>query len=385
MSIILILCSQDLPYWNVDEMHEIILLYSCLSFVFVHWNSSCSHYLKHLFLWNFNTCQKFIDWWILLFIRILALVFFSEHLAIDPFSSASRAYLLNYIMQFFPQTALQAFLFSCLYYLNYIAEAQEGQDVSRFYNCNFANNFTSGSTYSQNLNLTLSSLASNASVTGFYNTTVGQNLDAVYGLVLCRCDLSKEDCQTCANTASKEITQLCSNQKEAFVGYEFCSLRYSDQRFFSTVATNPIFMYYNVNNATEPVLLNRQLGNLVRTLSSSAASSPLKFAIGSINYTDFVDIHSMLQCTRDLAENSCFSCLQDIIRLIPQCCNGKQGGRVISMSCNLRFEIYPFFSLSLPPPPSQAMSPPSTTTLLQPSPEGYTWFCKFECHLFQLI
>ncbi|ESR60713.1 hypothetical protein CICLE_v10014576mg [Citrus x clementina] len=272
-------------------------------------------------------------------------------------------------MQFFPQTALQAFLFSCLYYLNYIAEAQEGQDISRFYNCNFANNFTSGSTYSQNLNLTLSSLASNASVTGFYNTTVGQNLDAVYGLVLCRCDLSKEDCQTCANTASKEITQLCSNQKEAFVGYEFCSLRYSDQRFFSTVATNPIFMYYNVNNATEPVLLNRQLGNLVRTLSSSAASSPLKFAIGSINYTDFVDIHSMLQCTRDLAENSCFSCLQDIIRLIPQCCNGKQGGRVISMSCNLRFEIYPFFSLSLPPPPSQAMSPPSTTTLLQPSPE----------------
>ncbi|XP_024951312.1 cysteine-rich receptor-like protein kinase 44 isoform X2 [Citrus sinensis] len=240
-------------------------------------------------------------------------------------------------MQFFPQTALQAFLFSCLYYLNYIAEAQEGQDISRFYNCNFANNFTSGSTYSQNLNLTLSSLASNASVTGFYNTTVGQNLDAVYGLVLCRCDLSKEDCQTCANTASKEITQLCSNQKEAFVGYEFCSLRYSDQRFFSTVATNPIFMYYNVNNATEPVLLNRQLGNL---------------------------------CTRDLAENSCFSCLQDIIRLIPQCCNGKQGGRVISMSCNLRFEIYPFFSLSLPPPPSQAMSPPSTTTLLQPSPEG---------------
>lgn len=83
-------CSQDLPYWNVDEMHEIILLYSCLSFVFVHWNSSCSHYLKHLFLWNFNTCQKFIDWWILLFIRILALVFFSEHLAIDPFSSTSR-------------------------------------------------------------------------------------------------------------------------------------------------------------------------------------------------------------------------------------------------------------------------------------------------------
>ncbi|KAH9793021.1 cysteine-rich receptor-like protein kinase 26-related [Citrus sinensis] len=273
-------------------------------------------------------------------------------------------------MQFFPQTALQAFLFSCLYYLNYIAEAQEGQDVSRFYNCNFANNFTSGSTYSQNLNVTLSSLASNASVTGFYNTTVGQNLGAVYGLVLCRGDLSKEDCQTCANTASKEITQLCSNQKEAFVGYEFCSLRYSDQRFFSTVATNPIFMYYNVNNATEPVLLNRQLGNLVRTLSSSAASSPLKFAIGSTNYTDFVDIHSMLQCTRDLAENSCFSCLQDIIRLIPQCCNGKQGGRVISMSCNLRFEIYPFFSLSPPPPPSQAMSPPSTTTLLQPSPEG---------------
>lgn len=280
-------------------------------------------------------------------------------------------------MQIFPLTALQVFLFSCLYYLNYTAEAQEGQDVTRFYNCNFANNYTSGSAYSQNLNLTLGSLAANASVAGFYNTTVGvgQNLGAVYGLVQCRGDLSKEDCQTCANTASKEITQLCSNQKEAFIGYEFCSLRYSDQRFFSTVATIPIFMYYNVNDATEPVLLNRQLGNLVKTLSSSAASSPSKFATGSINYTDFVDIHAMLQCTRDLVENSCSSCLQDIIMLIPQCCNGKQGGRVISMSCNLRFEIYPFFLLLPPPPPSEVASPPYTTTLLQPSPEGNIWFC----------
>ncbi|KAK1582169.1 hypothetical protein Q3G72_012425 [Acer saccharum] len=119
-------------------------------------------------------------------------------------------------------------------------------------------------------------------------------------------------------------------------------------------------MLSNVNNVTDPVVFNRQLGNLLRNLSSNASSSTSKFSVGQTNFSDFQNINALVQCTRDLDGNSCSNCLQDIIRYIPQCCNGKQGGQVLSLSCNLRFEIYSFFLLSSPPPPS-LVQPNSTS------------------------
>ncbi|KAK2650407.1 hypothetical protein Ddye_017896 [Dipteronia dyeriana] len=260
-------------------------------------------------------------------------------------------------MQSLKLIATTLFFFACLFYA---FDPTESQNITYSY-CDTGNNYTSGSVFEQNLNFTLTSLASDASRTGFYTTAIGQNTNKVYGLVLCRGDISDQDCQACASTASIEIIKQCSsNNKEAAIGYENCLLRYSDWRFFSTVDSSPKFMAYNVNNVTDPVVFNRHLGNLLGTLSSNAASSTSKFSVGHTNFSDFQNINAMVQCTRDLAENSCSNCLLDIIRFIPRCCNGKQGGQVFSLSCNLRFEIYPFFLLSSPPPAS-LVQPNSTS------------------------
>ncbi|KAI9176325.1 hypothetical protein LWI28_001391 [Acer negundo] len=260
-------------------------------------------------------------------------------------------------MQSLKLVAPHLFFFACLFY---VFDPTESQNIIYSY-CDTGNNYTSGSVFEQNLNITLTSLASNASLTGFSTTVIGQNPNTVYGLVLCRGDVSEQDCQACASTASIEIIKQCSNNnKEAAIDYDNCLLRYSDWRFFSTVDSSLKLMLHNVNNVTEPVVFNRQLGNLLRTLSSNAASSTSKFSVGQTNFSDFQNINALVQCTRDLAGNSCSNCLQDIIRYIPQCCNGKQGGQVLSLSCNLRFEIYPFFLLSSPPPAS-LVQPNSTS------------------------
>ncbi|KAK3184322.1 hypothetical protein Dsin_031608 [Dipteronia sinensis] len=252
-------------------------------------------------------------------------------------------------MQSLKLTAIHLFFISCLFH---VFDPTESQNITYYY-CDTGSNYTSGSVFEQNLNLTLTSLASNASVTGFFTTEIGQNLNTVYGLVLCRGDISDQDCQSCASTASIEIIKQCSNNnKEAAIGYDNCLLRYSDWRFFYTVDSSPKLMAYNENNVTDPVVFKLRLGDLLRTLSSNAASSISKFSVGQTNFSDFQNINAMLQCTRDLAGNSCSNCLQDIIRYIPQFCNGKEGCRVFSLSCNLRFEIYPFFLLSSPPPAS---------------------------------
>ena len=197
----------------------------------------------------------------------------------------------------------------------------------------------------------------------------------VCGLVQCRSDVSEEDCQTCVDTAAKEISQFCPKNKEAMIGYNNCSLRYSDWRFFSTSSSSRIISFYNTGNANDPDHFNTQLANLFRILSSTAASNTSKFAVDSTSYSDFSDIYGMVQCTRDLPENSCSSCLQAIISFIPQCCNQKQGARIFTMSCNLRFKLYAFF-LTSPPPPLSTLEPnsiPGVTTNTTNSDGKFYW------------
>ncbi|KAK3222930.1 hypothetical protein Dsin_009955 [Dipteronia sinensis] len=53
-------------------------------------------------------------------------------------------------------------------------------------------------------------------------------------------------------------------------------------------------------------------------------------------------VYGMAQCTRDLSDGDCKTCLDGLIGDFPSCCDGKQGGRVVTGSCNIRYEIYPF-------------------------------------------
>uniref|UniRef100_A0A7N2MBU7 Cysteine-rich receptor-like protein kinase 10 n=1 Tax=Quercus lobata TaxID=97700 RepID=A0A7N2MBU7_QUELO len=214
-----------------------------------------------------------------------------------------------------------------------IAGLPKGPKLTQNYayvNCNTANNYTSGSVYEQNLNLTLTFLVANSSINGFYITSVGQNLDAVYGLIQCIGDLSNKDCQTCAYTAATEIRSNCYNEKEAAI--------------------------VNVNDATDMLLFKQKLEPLPQNISSDAAASPSKFANGVIGYTVYVNIYAMAQCTRDLLDNRCLICLQGLISYIPKCCDKKVGSRIYTPSCNLRFEIYSFFLSPLPPPPPEVSS-----------------------------
>ncbi|KAG7626143.1 Gnk2-homologous domain [Arabidopsis thaliana x Arabidopsis arenosa] len=57
-------------------------------------------------------------------------------------------------------------------------------------------------------------------------------------------------------------------------------------------------------------------------------------------------LYAMVQCTQDLSIKNCSVCLNWILGKLPKCCNGKQGGRFLSTSCNFRYELYPFVKLT---------------------------------------
>ncbi|XP_031499974.2 cysteine-rich receptor-like protein kinase 10 [Nymphaea colorata] len=235
--------------------------------------------------------------------------------------------------------------------------------------CPTTSNYTANSTFQRNLNTLFLSLSSNASINGFTTATAGETPDEVYGLVLCRGDVSAADCANCTSDATTQILQRCPSSKSSIIWFDNCFLRYSDQSFFGTVNTGFRYYMWNQNNVSDPTLFNSQLGNLMANLSSTATtdSSGRLFAAGETKFNDFQKIYGLVQCTRDLSSDGCSGCLSEGIGAIPACCNGKQGGRVLMPTCNIRYEVYPFFNASAINQPSQSPTGVASPPAGQPS------------------
>ncbi|TXG47189.1 hypothetical protein EZV62_026483 [Acer yangbiense] len=230
-------------------------------------------------------------------------------------------------------------------------------------------NYTTNSTYQKNLNSLFSSISSsNISSeinSGFYNISSGQNSDKANAIALCRGDVNLDACRSCINDSISKLTQLCPNQKEAIGWYDNCMLRYSNRTILGIRETSPRFYKWNSNNVSSLVQFNQVLRTLLEGMRSKAASgsSVRKFAAGNTSAPDFKTLYALVQCTPDLSEMECNDCLVTITGYIPRCCNGKEGGRVVAPSCNLRYEVYRFSDLTAD---DDEQTPPSTPPLVSP-------------------
>ncbi|XP_068322759.1 cysteine-rich receptor-like protein kinase 10 isoform X2 [Pyrus communis] len=237
-----------------------------------------------------------------------------------------------------------------------------------YHDCKNTTTFTPNSIFQSNLNRLFSTLTSNANrSTGFYNATVKTPNNAVYGLFLCRGDVVGTDaCETCVATATGEAPQRCPIEKEAVIWYDDCMLRYSYVSFFSTSAENPGVFMMNEQNVTDSTRFNQVLAASMNEVATEAAKDTDKFATKQTKFTDVITLYSLGQCTQDLSAAVCDRCFRIAIAQLPSCCSGKQGGRVLFPSCNVRYEIYPFYdeNATAPepapgaPPPPPSPSPP---------------------------
>ncbi|KAJ6738006.1 CYSTEINE-RICH REPEAT SECRETORY PROTEIN 38-LIKE [Salix koriyanagi] len=235
-------------------------------------------------------------------------------------------------------------------------------------------NYTTNSDFQRNLNSALSSLDSNTTIDyGFYNLSVGQpGPDQANVIALCRGDIGVDECQKCIGNSSAKILQGCPKQTEAFIIDDGCTLRYSNKSIFGVMEVNPVYIIYNLANATDVNQFNQGLQTLMTRLRSTATSgnSFLKFATG--NETAGYDIiFGLVQCNPDLSELQCDNCLGGVIRVIGQLV-GRQGARITTPSCNLRYEIQRFFGVTPAPPQLPASLSPQSPSVSPPPPPGST-------------
>ncbi|KAK4566851.1 hypothetical protein RGQ29_002922 [Quercus rubra] len=248
-----------------------------------------------------------------------------------------------------------------------ISQAFAQKDVL-YHNCSDNGNYTSNSTYKANLNRVLYSLSSNTEIDyGFYNFSYGKSPDQVYSLGLCRGDVNPDICHSCLNEVKNLLTLLCPNQKEAIIWYDYCMLRYSFRNIFGIEEDSPAFSEANNNNVSANYDQFRQdLSTLLdsQIRQAAAGGSLRKFAAGNTTAPNLETLYSLAQCTPDLSVQVCSDCLNGAKKLIPECCDWRQGGRVLRPSCNFRFEVFSFYNAtavqSSSPPPVPSVSPPAS-------------------------
>ncbi|KAL2473885.1 Cysteine-rich receptor-like protein kinase 25 [Forsythia ovata] len=233
-------------------------------------------------------------------------------------------------------------------------------------NCPNSTIYSPNSTYKANLNQLFLNLSSTSATqnNGFYSYAVGRGPpDTVYGLFLCRGDVNINICEQCVKNATTEIVRLCPKEKTATVWYDECLLRYSNQSIFSRVDQSIGLLLVNTGNVTDqPNRFKQVLADTMNEIATEAADnlSGKKFATKKANFTAFQTLYTLAQCTPDLTSNDCNQCLRDSISNLPSCCDNKRGGRVIFPSCNIRYEMYPFYNSTLAPAPAPAPPIPNT-------------------------
>uniref|UniRef100_A0A2N9HU11 Gnk2-homologous domain-containing protein n=1 Tax=Fagus sylvatica TaxID=28930 RepID=A0A2N9HU11_FAGSY len=151
------------------------------------------------------------------------------------------------------------------------------------------NSTTPNELYVTNLNELSTYLNYEISSTGFALGTKGQGADKVYGVALCRGDLSDTDCKY-----DQSITQ--------------------------------------------------RKGDWLSKLAGQASGTPQMFSSGELDLGNNSKLYGSVQCTRDLLSIDCSNCLNDSIGFLPKCCDMASGVHMYSGTCNVRFETFKYYN-----------------------------------------
>ena len=190
--------------------------------------------------------------------------------------------------------------------------------------------------FQSNLTSLLDSLSSKFAIYSFFNDNISNSL---YGLFLCRGDVSSDTCQNYTKTGIHKTKTRCGSNTTTIIWYDECMLRYSKDNFFGQPQTMPRLFMYNKNNRTAPDQPDINATSLMYPLIKNASLSTMLF-----NASEQEGKYGLVQCTRDLDGSSCSSCLNELMNHAQQCCQQKIGQRILSPSCIIRYENYSFFT-----------------------------------------
>lgn len=209
-----------------------------------------------------------------------------------------------------------------------------------------SNNDTAYSHLDSDVNFLLESLSSKASNHTFYN----DSFNGIYGLFLCRGDLSSQECHICVGDVSKRIKLDCPSRTMGIIWFDMCMLRYSVENFFGTQASAPWTLLYNPENVSSIAYRDSTDLSLLYGLTNDAAKAESMFKGGNLIQTGDYQRYGAAQCTRDITNHDCDKCLTNLVEHAKECCLQQRGYRVSAprQSLSLRHRDLPLHPFLYP-------------------------------------
>ncbi|KAL0722226.1 hypothetical protein Bca4012_036825 [Brassica carinata] len=210
--------------------------------------------------------------------------------------------------------------------------------------------YNSGSKYQDSLNILFRKVRTDDyALTGFMHLSKGRAPDSVTVVFQCRGDSYGSKCRTCADTAVAGFRKRCPRNKGGIIWYDQCFLWVSAiGESISVISTSykNIFSMYNPNNVRgDAKLFAKRAMDLFSELTlkvkknTRAGSVIIFYAEGEKKLGKKI-LYAMVQCVSLTID--CKSCLVWSITKLFKNGDIKQGGRVLGMNCEVRYELYPF-------------------------------------------
>ncbi|KAJ4873310.1 putative cysteine-rich repeat secretory protein 5 [Raphanus sativus] len=178
-------------------------------------------------------------------------------------------------------------------------------------------NFNKSSFSQSNLENVLSTLRDLSSHGSYGNATAGTlSPNIVYGMFLCRGDISRASCSNCVHSATLSMAETCNSHKGTFVFYNECMVRYSNFSFFTLVEDEPVFgRFSEFSSSIYPKVSNQTIsGKINELIPRASSSSPVPYFVEDQEHVTQVessyDLKATVQCSPDLDPRNCTVCLR---------------------------------------------------------------------------
>ncbi|KAH9748226.1 cysteine-rich receptor-like protein kinase 10 [Citrus sinensis] len=248
-----------------------------------------------------------------------------------------------------------------LHLLSFLSLVMSQSPENMPFHCSQLPNNAASDKFTSNLRRLFETISEVAGKDAYNKTTEGRYPDKVYGLYLCRGDVNNESCRECVDLATDTIQKDCDGTKEAVIWSDKCTVRYSDKSFSPHSETSPSNCSTHRENSTDPETLRKIVAkSLKEVIPMATLNNESKYATHVVNFSSKHKLYNLVQCIPELSTEDCRACLTSAATSILRCYQDKKGARFLNPSCNIRFELYPFFT-SNPPPAAgpNAWIPPS--------------------------
>ena len=187
----------------------------------------------------------------------------------------------------------------------------------------------------------LNSLASNVvDHHGFYQTNAGENSSRIYGSILCRGDISANNCSDCVLNSTRVASNVFPKCRDVTIWFRWCFLRYSNESFFGDMQERTFT--YDFDDIDDPSVVSQGLP-FMSGVAATASEKSLMFHTEVLNFNQSEKRYGMAQCTRDISRKDCKRCLDSQLIDIRTIRNNRRW-EIYGSNCFMWYDDYQFYA-----------------------------------------